>query len=93
MTGYCTAVYDQQWYLACIKSVNIDANEVELTFLHPAGPSRCFHFPTPSDELIVDANDILLLVNPFTTTGRTYTIPVPEIKKSTSLLKDYYNHN
>lgn len=35
LKGYCIAVYDKDWYLACVTRTGEDANEVYLNFLEP----------------------------------------------------------
>ena len=80
--GYCLAKYDAHWYLACVLEVKPESNEVRLSFLHPPGPAKSFVYPSPSDELFVDASDILMIVNPITATGRTYTLTPSEMKKA-----------
>ena len=49
-------------------------DEVEVTFLHPHGPSQCFRYPTVPDILIMNMTDILTAVNPTTAIGRVYTL-------------------
>jgi hypothetical protein len=82
MKGYCIAVYDTHWYLACILEVMIESSEVKLSFLHPHGPSASFVYPSQPDVLIVDASDVLMIANPVTITGRTYTLTKSETGKA-----------
>ncbi len=84
--GYCLATYDGHWYLACVLEVKPGSNEVMLSFLHPHGPAHSFVYPSPSDELIVDVSDVLMIVNPVTATGRTYALTQSEMKKATSII-------
>lgn len=82
--GYCIATYDAHWYLACVLEVKPESKEVRLSFLHPHGPATSFVYPSPSDELFVDASDVLMIVNPITATGRTYTLPKSDIMRISS---------
>jgi len=52
----------------------IDSEEVEVSFLHTAGPSRSFTFPKPADVLVIAEGHILMMVNPTTATGRAYQL-------------------
>ena len=56
--------------------------QVRLSFLQPHVPATSFVYPSPSDELFVDASDILMIVNPITATGTTYTLTRSEMKKA-----------
>ncbi|CAF4207878.1 unnamed protein product [Rotaria magnacalcarata] len=89
MKGYCVAVYDDHWYLACILEVMPETNELRLSFLHPHGPTRSFAYPSPPDELIIDASDMLMIVNPITMTGRTYSLKQCEQDMATSIIDNH----
>jgi hypothetical protein len=49
--------------------------QVKLSLLHPSGPSRSFRYPHAPEIVTVPLYRVVLLVEPRTTTGRTYTIP------------------
>ena len=54
-------------------------NSVNLTFLHPYGSSSLFRFPETHDICTVPIDDILMVVDPRTRTGRVYTLSRKEI--------------
>ena len=86
--GYCLTTYDNHWYFACILKVKPVSNEVRMSFLHPHGPAHSFVYPSTPDELLVDAGDVLLIVNPSTATGRINTLAQNEMEKATTILQE-----
>ena len=72
--GYVIAVYDTKWYLACVLNVYPTTKEVQLSFLHPEGPARSYHYPHTPDIILVDSRDVLHVVDPTTVTGRAYSL-------------------
>ena len=72
--GYVIAVYDAQWYLACVLDVYPATKEIRLSFLHPEGPARSYNYPRIPDILVMDSGDILHVVDPTTITGRAYML-------------------
>ncbi|CAF3716375.1 unnamed protein product [Rotaria socialis] len=84
--GYVTVQYDGKWWLAMVLNSKWESREVEISFLHPHGPSPSFYFPDPIDKLVIDVDDILVNVNPITATGRTYNCNRSDIAKSTNRL-------
>ena len=76
LSGYVTVKYSNQWWLAYILNANED--DVTVKFMHPAGPSSSFYFPSHDDICIVHKTDLLLSVDPTTATGRTYTLSIKE---------------
>jgi hypothetical protein len=49
----------------------VNGSEIQLTFLHPSGPSKSFMYPSPPDILWVPASVVLTKVDPETAMGRT----------------------
>ena len=43
--SYVTALYIAFWWLACVVNKFPKRNEIEVSFLHPHGPSRSFKYP------------------------------------------------
>ena len=72
--GCVICQYGGVWWLALVIKTNSDAKEVELKFMHPAGPSPSFVYPRRDDIMIVSHTDILMKANPTTTTGRVYNV-------------------
>ena len=62
--------------------------QVKLSLLHPSGPSRSFRYPRTPEIVTVPLFRVVLLVEPRTTTGRTYTIPQNVSKAASAILKD-----
>ena len=60
--------------------------EVEVSFLHPNGPTPSFHYPNNPDILTMSSQDILTSVNITTAAGRTYILSEEETSKATSTL-------
>lgn len=67
---------NSKWWLAFEHELdkNVSEEEVKVTFLHPAGPSPSFSYPSVKpDTLWTYLNDILCTVDSPTPTGRMYT--------------------
>lgn len=87
--GYVVAVYDGNWWLACVEECMPSTGEVKLNFLHPHGPSPSFTFPFRPDRLVMDHQDVLLVVEPVTATGRTYTLSTKDTAAASNALVEY----
>lgn len=74
VSGYIIVVYDAKWWLAYVLEKNEELDEIKVTFLHPAGPSKSFSYPRNADILWVSVTDVLMKVDPVTPTGRTYVL-------------------
>ncbi|XP_038055995.1 uncharacterized protein LOC119727986 [Patiria miniata] len=84
--GYVTVMYDCYWWLACVQEILPASQEVELSFLHPHGPSPSFKFPYRPDTLVIHGMDVLTAVEPVTETGRIYKISAEEMNTATQTL-------
>jgi hypothetical protein len=91
LSGFVTCVYENEWWLGCILSVDPENAEVKITFLHPHGPARSYRYPSIPDILSVPIPDLLARVSPYTATGRTYTITQKESRESTKRLTSRYS--
>ena len=60
--------------------------EVTVTFLHPHGPSKSFHYPSTPDILTLHISDLLTSVDPNTSTGRCYILTAKEMDAATKPL-------
>jgi hypothetical protein len=72
--GFVTCEYDNHWWAACVISTDENKDEVNLSFLHPHGPSPTFSYPRTPDLLSVTFHHILTKIDPMTTTGRVYSL-------------------
>jgi hypothetical protein len=52
----------------------VNDNEIQLTFLHPSGPSKFFMYPSPPDISWFPASKVLIKADPETATSHTYVI-------------------
>lgn len=86
LRGFVTCKYNNQWWLSCILDQLKESDEVMVTFLHPAGPSRSFKYPSNKDELVVPCDNILTKVYPSTATGRTYQLTSKEQQNASHVL-------
>lgn len=91
LSGFVTCAYKNEWWLACILSVDSENAEVKVTLLHPHGPARSYCYPPTPDVLSVPITDLLSRVSPKTKTGRTYTITQKESRESTKKLASHFN--
>ena len=78
VTGYMVAEYDEHWWVGCVLGSNPEKREVAMNFLHPHGPRQFFSIRDPPDIFTVDLNNLLLAVEPKTTTGQSYFITSKE---------------
>ena len=86
ITGYMVVEYDEHWWIGCVLESNKEKREVTMNFLHPHGPGQFFSFRDPPDIFTVDLNDLLLAVEPKSTTGWSYFISSEESKGATKAL-------
>ena len=86
ITGFLTCCYDGQWWVACVLQLDADNNDVRVTLLHPHGPSPSFKYPCTQDIVSVPISQILIKVDPRTTTGRVYTLTQKESRAATEKL-------
>ncbi len=71
--GFVTCVYDDQWWMACV--LQVDEDNVKVSFLHRQGPSRFYKYPARRDILTIPIRYVMLTkVDPRTATGHTYTL-------------------
>ena len=90
ITGYVTAVYDGFWWVACVDKTFPESEEIEVSFLHPHGPSRSFRYPSPKDVLVMSCKDVLTTISPTTATGRTtYVLALEELAAAIKALADH----
>ena len=87
ITGFITCVYDKQWWVACVLQMDVDCEEVTVSFLHPHGPSRTFKYPKQPDILDIPFSDVLTKVDPRTSSGRLYTVTQKESRAATEKLR------
>ena len=81
--GYITAKYDNHLWLGCVMQTFLDNNEMEINFLHPHGPARSFHYPHPTDMLVLSCDDVLTTgLQPKTITGRSYMLSSQEMMEA-----------
>ena len=89
ITGYVTAVYDGFWWVTCVVETFPESEEIEVSFLHPHGPSRSFRYLSPKDVLVMSCKDVLTTISPTTATGRTYVLALEELAAATKALADH----
>jgi hypothetical protein len=86
---YIACVYDGEWWLGLITSLNLEEQDATVKFLHPHGPSRSFYWPEKDDYCEVPLIHILSSVDTLSTqTGRQYTI---ENSETDNIIKLYFN--
>lgn len=88
ITGYVTVKYDSKWWLAYVLDRKEAEDEIKVTFLHPAGPSPSFAYPSGKPDILwISSDEILCKVNPTTPTGRIYRLPDKDVERSNEALK------
>jgi len=88
LKGYVICIHNNQWWLGCVLEKDLENVQVKLSLLHPSGPSRSCWYPRTPEIVTVPLFRVVLLVEPRTTTGRTYTIPQNVSKATSAILKD-----
>ena len=87
-----TYEYNSQWWLAFVLEVDTENADVNLTLLHPHGPSRSFKYPPIPDIITVSLTDVLTKVNPKTPSSHSYTLGRKENKAATErLVQKFHN--
>ena len=64
---YVACIYDNNWWIGIIESVNDDEKDFDIKFMHPYGPASSFHWPNFNDKCIIPMYHILTTVHPPTT--------------------------
>lgn len=86
---YISCMYDREWWIGNIKSVDHEENDVQVSFMHPHGPNKSFSWPRKDDVCWVPLSHVLDIINaPVTTTGRRYTVPQETQNRCTDELKN-----
>ena len=88
VSGYVICIHSNQWWLGCVLEKDLENVQVKLSLLHPSGPSRSFRYPRAPEIVTVPLFRVVLLVEPRTSTGRTYTIAQNISKAASAILKD-----
>lgn len=66
-------LYDGKWWIGHIRNIAEEHRDVLVSFMHPHGPARSFHWPQREDVCFVPLQCVLCLVNPPSTpNGRQY---------------------
>jgi len=75
--------YDECWWLAMVKDIELNLKELKVTFLHPSGPRISFQFPKIPDQLDVELRTIICLLNqaPKLGTRNNYSINLQQLEE------------
>ncbi|CAF4048394.1 unnamed protein product [Rotaria sp. Silwood1] len=63
LNNYIVVEYQDSWWLAVVKDIEVNLQELHVTFLHPPGPRTSFQFPTKSDELKIELGNVICLLH------------------------------
>ena len=80
IVGFVTCSSEGKWWLACV--LNQEESTVNLTFLHPNGPSNSFKYPEQQFHL----RSIMIPFVPHTRTSRVYTLSKNEVTAASKAL-------
>ncbi len=88
--GFVTAVWNGQWFLASVMSVDSILSDVKLSFLRPPGPAVNFSFPPCPDIGIIPSSAVLSCVDPLMSgsSGRAYKLSRKEIDVANKCLME-----
>ena len=90
--NYVACLYDKNWWIGMVMSVNDEEHDAEVKFMHPHGPARSFFWPSREDLCYVPYNHILLSIGmPSTSSGRQYRISDKDFSKIQSVFSDINN--
>ena len=88
---YVSCVYNTFWWVGMVSQVDENEGDVKIELLHPHGPKKSFHWPTPSDACYVPLKNVLCNITlPTTSTGWTYNISDDDYQK---ILSAFEHHN
>ena len=89
-SSYVTCIYNSFWWVGMVTSVDIEAGDVNIDFMHPHGPRKTFNWPQHSDTCYVQVKNIIHKISaPTTSTGRTYKITDEDYQKTVSVFGQY----
>lgn len=93
ISGYVIVAYEKEWWLGYALEKNEEENSVEISFLHPSGPSPSYKFPQQMDRVWCDVSEVLCTVNPTTTTGRVYILTKEDKSKAIAAFEMFTEGN
>jgi len=90
--SYVACLYDRNWWIGMVMSVNDGEHEAEVKFMHSHGPARSFFWLSREDLCYVPYTHILLSIGmASTSSGRQYRISEKDLKKIQSMFSDIKN--
>lgn len=85
---YVVCLYDRQWWIGNIRAISEEEQDVQVTFMHPHGPSQTYSWPRREDNCWVPLVHIMKIIDaPLTSTGRQYKLPSDVEKQINALFK------
>ena len=60
---YVACIYDNYWWIGNIRNVCEEEDDVEITFMHPHGPSESFKWPRREDNCCVPIIHIICIID------------------------------
>ena len=86
--GFVICSSEHKWWLACVIKTILIESCVQLTFLHPHGPSSSSKYPAHQDIHTIALDNVLVPVDPRTTSGCTYSLTREENKDDCRKFKE-----
>ena len=63
LMSYVCCMYDSHWWVGLVVEVDSTANDLQINFLHPCGPSRYFYWPAREDICWVSMSHVLCQID------------------------------
>ncbi len=89
---YITCIYNSFWWVGIVNKIDVEQGDVNVNFLHPHGPRKTFNWPQREDSCFVPMKNVLCIVSPTTSTGRTYKINEEDYQKTVTAF-DWHKEN
>jgi hypothetical protein len=90
--SYVAVVYDLDWYIGLIETIDTQNQECMINFMHPKVPNGFIHWPENADKCLTPLNRILTDIDvPSSTSvgGRSYQLKKDEHTLITNLFTDF----
>lgn len=62
--GYVCCLYDNLPWIGRVEEISDEFGDYHITFMHPSGPAKQFHWPSHNDQCWVKESDILCAIGP-----------------------------
>ena len=86
----CNLIYDDDWWVVLVETVNVEEQDATCNFLHRTGQSEYYYWPQTQDRAYVPLNKFLAILDPprSSSNGRKYLFDKKQIEQSDTAFKN-----